>query len=115
MEELEHDIANNNNNSMLLVTSLCEDCEEFVELEPDPVVTGQLVPGLPIETVVTGQLIPGIFFIILSIRCVFFAKCVLFKTVKYCTAKTKYRNVETNIPRKGISGSQSQFRYCDKT
>jgi hypothetical protein len=25
------------------------------------------------------------------------------------TAKTKYRNFETNIPRKGISGSQSQF------
>jgi hypothetical protein len=74
MEELEQDIANNNNNnSTLLVTSLCEDCEEFVELEPDleTVMTGQLVPGLPIETVVTGQLIPGIFFIILSIRCVF--------------------------------------------
>ncbi len=27
------------------------------------------------------------------------------------TAKTKYRNFETNIPRKGISGSQSQFPY----
>ncbi len=25
------------------------------------------------------------------------------------TAKTKYQNFETNIPRKGISGSQSQF------
>ncbi len=24
-----------------------------------------------------------------------------------CTAKTKYRNFETNIPRKGISGSRS--------
>ncbi len=31
----------------------------------------------------------------------------------YCTytAKTKYRNFETNIPRKGISGSQSQFPH----
>jgi hypothetical protein len=31
-------------------------------------------------------------------------------------AKTKYRNFETNIPRKGISGSQSQFPHscvCD--
>ncbi len=27
------------------------------------------------------------------------------------TAKTKYRNLETNIPRKGISGSQSQFPH----
>jgi hypothetical protein len=27
------------------------------------------------------------------------------------TAKTKYRNFETNIPRKGISGSQSQFPH----
>jgi hypothetical protein len=27
------------------------------------------------------------------------------------TAKTKYRNSETNIPRKGISGSQSQFPH----
>jgi hypothetical protein len=26
-------------------------------------------------------------------------------------AKTKYRNFETNIPRKGISGPQSQFPY----
>ncbi len=76
MEELEQDIANNNNNSTLLGTSPCEDCEEFVELEPDLVMTGQLVPGLPIETVVTGQLIPGIFFIILSFRCVFCCKKV---------------------------------------
>jgi hypothetical protein len=28
-----------------------------------------------------------------------------------CTAKTKCRNFETNIPRKGISGSQSQFPH----
>ncbi len=28
-----------------------------------------------------------------------------------CTAKTKYRNFETNIPREGISGSQSQFPH----
>ncbi len=28
-----------------------------------------------------------------------------------CTAKTKYRNFETNIPRKEISGSQSQFPH----
>jgi hypothetical protein len=28
-----------------------------------------------------------------------------------CTAKTKYRNFETNIPRKGISGPQSQFPH----
>ncbi len=28
-----------------------------------------------------------------------------------CTAKTKYRNFETNNPRKGISGSQSQFLH----
>ncbi len=27
------------------------------------------------------------------------------------TAKTNYRNFETNIPRKGISGSQSQFPH----
>jgi hypothetical protein len=27
------------------------------------------------------------------------------------TPKTKYRNFETNIPRKGISGSQSQFPH----
>ncbi len=27
------------------------------------------------------------------------------------TAKTKYRNFETNIPRKGISGPQSQFPH----
>ncbi len=27
------------------------------------------------------------------------------------TAKTKYRNFETNIPRKGISGSQSHFPH----
>jgi hypothetical protein len=27
------------------------------------------------------------------------------------TAKTKYRKLETNIPRKGISGFQSQFPY----
>jgi hypothetical protein len=32
----------------------------------------------------------------------------LLRTVLY-TAKTKYRNFETNIPRKGISGSQFQF------
>jgi len=33
------------------------------------------------------------------------------------TAKTKYRNFETNIPRKGISGSQSQFPhscFCER-
>ncbi len=30
--------------------------------------------------------------------------------LKY-TAKTKYRNFEANIPRKGISGSQSQFPH----
>ncbi len=29
----------------------------------------------------------------------------------YHTAKTKYRNFETNIPRKGISGSRSQFPH----
>ncbi len=29
----------------------------------------------------------------------------------YHTAKTKYRNFETNIPRKGIVGSQSQFPH----
>jgi hypothetical protein len=28
-----------------------------------------------------------------------------------CTAKTKCRKFETNIPRKGISGSQSQFPH----
>jgi hypothetical protein len=28
-----------------------------------------------------------------------------------CTAKTKYRNFETNIPRKGISRSPSQFPH----
>jgi len=28
-----------------------------------------------------------------------------------CTAKTKYRNFDTNIPRKGILGSQSQFPH----
>ncbi len=28
--------------------------------------------------------------------------------LRTCTEKTKYRNFETNIPRKGISGSQSQ-------
>jgi hypothetical protein len=28
-----------------------------------------------------------------------------------CTAKTKYRNFEKNIPRIGISGSQSQFPH----
>jgi hypothetical protein len=27
------------------------------------------------------------------------------------TAKTKYRNFETNIPRKGLSGTQSQFPH----
>ncbi len=27
------------------------------------------------------------------------------------TAKTKYRNFETNVPIKGISGSQSQFQH----
>ncbi len=34
-----------------------------------------------------------------------------------CTAKTKCRKYETNIPRKGISGSQSQFphsRVCEQ-
>ncbi len=29
----------------------------------------------------------------------------------YCTAKTKWRKFETNIPRKGISGPQSQFPH----
>ena len=29
----------------------------------------------------------------------------------YCTAKTKCRKFETNIPRKGISGPQSQFPH----
>jgi hypothetical protein len=29
----------------------------------------------------------------------------------YCTAKTKCRKFETNIPRKGISGPQSQIPY----
>jgi hypothetical protein len=28
-----------------------------------------------------------------------------------CTAKKKYRHFETNNPRKGISGSQSQFQH----
>ncbi len=28
-----------------------------------------------------------------------------------CTAKTKYQNFETNIPRKGILGPQSQFPH----
>jgi hypothetical protein len=28
-----------------------------------------------------------------------------------CTAKTKYRNFETNIPRKGISGPQTQYPH----
>jgi hypothetical protein len=28
-----------------------------------------------------------------------------------CTAKTKCQKFETNIPRKGISGSQSQFPH----
>ncbi len=32
-------------------------------------------------------------------------------THSLCTAKTKYRNFETNIPRKGISGSQFQFPH----
>ena len=30
-------------------------------------------------------------------------------TVEHCTAKTKYRNFETNIPRKGISGLSPNF------
>jgi hypothetical protein len=30
---------------------------------------------------------------------------------KFLTAKTKYRNFDTYIPRKGISGSQSQFPH----
>jgi hypothetical protein len=29
----------------------------------------------------------------------------------FYTAKTKYRKLETNIPRKGISGPQSQFPH----
>jgi hypothetical protein len=32
-------------------------------------------------------------------------------TVNWHTAKTKYQNFETNIPRKGISGYQSQFPH----
>jgi hypothetical protein len=32
-------------------------------------------------------------------------------TVSSYTAKTKYQNFETNIPRKGITGSQSQFPH----
>ncbi len=39
---------------------------------------------------------------------------ILFKgpnTVVTCTAKTKCQKFETNIPRKGISGSQSQFPH----
>ncbi len=31
--------------------------------------------------------------------------------IEYHTAKIKYRNFETNMPRKAISGSQSQFPY----
>jgi len=61
MEEAQEDSLNigDNNDTVL----------EFDEIET--VMSGQLIPGIPIETVVTGQLIPGIFFIILSIRWVF--------------------------------------------
>jgi hypothetical protein len=34
-----------------------------------------------------------------------------YRPARLHTAKTKYRNVETNISRKGISGSQSQFPH----
>jgi hypothetical protein len=33
------------------------------------------------------------------------------KHLRICTAKTKCRKFETNIPRKGISGPQSQFPH----
>ncbi len=36
---------------------------------------------------------------------------LLCTTTECYTAKTKHRNFETNIPRKGISGSQSQFPH----
>ncbi len=38
---------------------------------------------------------------------------ILFYEYLICNimAKTKYRNFETNIPRKGISGPQSQFPH----
>jgi hypothetical protein len=36
-------------------------------------------------------------------------KIIVRKLALSCTAKTKYGNFNTNIPRKGISGSQSQF------
>jgi hypothetical protein len=35
----------------------------------------------------------------------------VFEQIRPCTAKKKYRNFETNIPRKGISGPQSQFPH----
>jgi hypothetical protein len=35
----------------------------------------------------------------------------VFHVIYSYTAKTKYRNFETNIPRKGISGPQSQFQH----
>ncbi len=36
---------------------------------------------------------------------------VFFTNLAVYTAKTKYQNFETNIPRIGISGSQSQFPH----
>jgi hypothetical protein len=32
-------------------------------------------------------------------------------SINICTAKTKYRKFQTNIPRKGISGPQSRFPH----
>jgi hypothetical protein len=39
------------------------------------------------------------------------SKILLQCSILSFTAKTKYQNFETNIPRKGISGSQSQFQH----
>ncbi len=41
---------------------------------------------------------------------IFIQNQISYKLETY-TAKTKYRNFETNIPRAGISGFQSQFPY----
>jgi hypothetical protein len=59
---------------------------------------------------------PGLALGISPTRLAALFNCLLPKIQVLNTAKTKCRKLETNIPRKGISGPQSQFPHsCSKT
>jgi hypothetical protein len=87
-----------------------------------PLVIG--VPAVALLTAVAGDAVAGVpavaflhavaFLFAVSVVAVTGVPAVadiLFLLRNPCTAKTKYRNFETNIPRKGIARTQSPFPH----